>query len=164
MKRTLLITLIVTTCISVVYAFTQSSSSYVPIIVERTTLENSIASLDTVSVQNPGKIFVYENNLFIVEQYYGVHVFDNSNPASPVKRGFIRILGCTDIAVKGPIMYASSAVDLVTLNIGNISNVTELSREKNVLSEIVSPYGTIPAKYSLKNRPSGTIIVAWKKD
>ncbi len=163
MKRTVLISLIVTACISVVYAFTQKTS-YAPIIIDRTTLENSIASIDSVQLQNPGKIFVYENNLFIIEQYYGVHIFDNSNPASPVKKGFIRILGCTDIAVKGPIMYASSAVDLVTLNIGNISNVTEISREKNVLSEIVSPYGTIPAKYSQENRPSGTIIVAWKKD
>ncbi|MFO7868241.1 MAG: hypothetical protein R6U95_02960 [Bacteroidales bacterium] len=165
MKRIFIISIaILFLGIGIVYAYATSQKRYVPVIVERTTLENSIATISSQKVQNPGKIFVKDSLLFVIEQYYGVHIFDNSDPAHPKKMEFIRVLGCTDVAVKGQLMYASSGVDLVTINITDISNATEIAREKNVLSEIRSPYGIIDDKYSKQNRPENTVIIAWKTE
>ena len=67
------------------------------------------------------------------------------------------------MAVQGTIMYASSAVDMVTIDISNLAAVTELSRERNILPELTNPQGEIPERFTKQNRPEGTIIIAWKK-
>lgn len=162
MKRILLISgLLCIVGLGLLFAF-QTNKEYVPIIIERTELETSVASIPSQKLSNPGKIFIRGFNLFVVEQYYGVHIFNNIDPTNPVKLGFIRILGCTDVAVRGNMMYASSAVDLVTIDISDIANAKEVARNRNVLSELTSPLGTIPELYSKRNRPEGTEIIAWK--
>lgn len=163
MKRFIFIPLVIISIgLGILYA-ANNTEQYVPIIIERATLESSIASIATQKLENPGKIFIRGTHLFVIEQFYGVHVFDNSNPANPVSLGFIRILGCTDVAVQGTIMYASSAVDMVTIDISDLTAVSELSRERNILPEITSPRGEIPERFAKQNRPEGTIIIAWKK-
>jgi hypothetical protein len=163
MKRLLIVSGIVL-CLGLGLLFAYNATpTYVPIIVERQTLESSVASVPSQALKNPGKIFIRGSHLYVVEQYYGVHVYDNSNPAQPQKLGFIRILGCTDVAVRANTMYASSAVDMVTIDIANLQAVKETSRERNVLSELVSPLGFIPDDYSRANRPVNTIIIAWRK-
>lgn len=164
MKRFIFIPIVIISIgLSILYAANQSKYQYTPIIIERATLENSIASMSAQKLQNPGKIFIRGIHLFVIEQFYGVHIFDNSNPSNPVSLGFIRILGCTDVTVQGKIMYAASAVDMVTLDISDFLAVKELRRERNILPEITSQYGDIPERYTSQNRPKGTIIIAWKK-
>lgn len=155
-----IIGIIILACIGLVYA--NMDKKYSAVIVERTTFENSIASMAPQKMANPGKIFIQDNLLFIVEKYYGVHIINNMYPENPEKIGFIRILGCTDIAVKNNTMFASSAVDLVTIDITDKDDVKEIDRQKNVLPELVSPDGSIDSRFSNENRPENTIIIAWK--
>lgn len=144
----------------IVYSF--SYEQYTPVLVERSVLESSVASMPAQELLNPGKIFMRSNLLFVVEKFHGVHVFNNMNPANPQNVGFIRILGCTEVTVKNNSMYASSAVDLVVIDISDIQNVHEVNRVRNVFPEIPSPDGN-NWEYSESNRPANTVIIAWNK-
>ena len=69
------------------------------------------------NLTSPGKIFYYKGYLLINEMNQGIHVIDNSNPASPQNIGFIEIHGNLDMAVHNDILYADSYLDLVAIDI-----------------------------------------------
>ena len=97
-------------------------------------LRTSIKTLPAQDLENPGKIYVKDNYLFINEVKKGIHIIDNSNPSLPKTISFIQILGNVDIAVKGNILYADSYTDFVALDITNPNAVKEVSRTKDVFS------------------------------
>ena len=97
-------------------------------------LRTGVKSLPAQDLENPGKIYVKDNYLFINEVKKGIHVIDNSNPSFPKAISFIQILGNVDIAVKGNILYADSYTDFVALDISNPKDVKEVSRTKEVFS------------------------------
>ena len=79
-------------------------------------------------IQQPGKIYFYNDYIFINEYQKGVHVIDNSDPSSPQTVTFINIPGNVDIAIKNDILYADSYVDLVVIDISDLNNVIERNR------------------------------------
>lgn len=81
-----------------------------------------------------GKIWFDNNYLYVNFLYSGVLVIDNAVPEKPQKIGFIEIPGNVDMAVVGNIMYANSNRDLVTIDITDLENPKELSREEGVFS------------------------------
>ena len=97
-------------------------------------LRTGIKTLPAQDLENPGKIYVKDNYLFINEVKKGIHVIDNSNPSFPKAISFIQILGNVDIAVKGNILYADSYTDFVAFDISNPKDVKEVSRTKEVFS------------------------------
>ena len=97
-------------------------------------LRTSIKTLPAQDLENPGKIYVKDNYLFINEVKNGIHIIDNSNPSLPKTISFIQILGNVDISVKGNILYADSYTDFVALDITNPNAVKEVSRTKDVFS------------------------------
>lgn len=72
-----------------------------------------------VQVQNPGKIYLYGNYIFLNDTDKGIHVIDNSQPSNPRNIAFIHIPGNVDLAVKGNILYADCFTDLVAFDISN---------------------------------------------
>ncbi|MBT8232801.1 MAG: hypothetical protein KJN84_09240, partial [Bacteroidia bacterium] len=72
--------------------------------------------------------------IFINELYKGVHVIDNSNPATPTNTAFINIPGNLDVAIKGNKMYADSYVDLLTIDITDLQNPTIDCRDEDVFT------------------------------
>jgi hypothetical protein len=129
---------------------------WTPYFMQRSELERSVfLAGKSRQMNNPGKIWVADNTIYVVERYKGVHVIDNSNPANPFGRDFIVAPGCMDVAVKGNILYLDNAVDLVAFDL-TTDAVTE--RIKNYFAEPVSPNGDV------YRRGSGDIIlVGWKK-
>ena len=97
-------------------------------------LRTGIKTLPAQDLENPGKIYVKDNYLFINEVKKGIHIIDNSNPSFPKAISFIQILGNVDIAVKGNILYADSYTDFVAFDISNPKDVKEVSRTKEVFS------------------------------
>lgn len=95
-------------------------------------LRTSVKTLPARDLENPGKIYLKDNYLFINEIKKGIHVIDNTNPALPKTISFVQILGNVDIAVKGNILYADSYTDFVALDISNPNAVKEVSRTKDV--------------------------------
>jgi hypothetical protein len=95
-------------------------------------LRSSVKTLPAQELENPGKIYVKDNYLFINEVKKGIHVIDNTNPSLPKAISFIQILGNIDIAVKDNILYADSYTDFVALDITNPKDVKEVSRTESI--------------------------------
>jgi hypothetical protein len=80
------------------------------------------------SLRHPGKIYVRGTYLFINEPGEGIHIINNQNPADPQPLAFVTIRGNVDMAVKGNVLYADNATDLVALDISNPQRVQVLNR------------------------------------
>ncbi|MBT3383994.1 MAG: hypothetical protein HN778_13520 [Prolixibacteraceae bacterium] len=89
---------------------------------------------------NPGKIYFKDGFIFINEELKGIHIIDNQNPQNPQNIGFIEIPGNVDIAIKNDILYADSFIDLVAIDISNVSNPKEVGRVKDVFPYTTPPY------------------------
>jgi hypothetical protein len=111
-------------------------------------LRAAVKNQQNVDLENPGKIYYKDNYIFIVEELKGIHVYDNTNPASPVKRTFVNIPGVVDISISGNTLYADSFVDLVILDVQNIDNIHETGRVNDVLPYTVPATGNkLPTSY-----------------
>ena len=99
----------------------------------------SEADAFTIAVQgeqnmvSPGKIYIYNNYLFVNEKGKGIHVINNANPSAPNKFAFISIPGNYDLAVSGNVMYVDNFTDIVALNISDVNNITVLKRIEDVI-------------------------------
>ncbi|HET7114895.1 MAG TPA: hypothetical protein VFI29_00290 [Hanamia sp.] len=94
-------------------------SYYVPVYKTTAEVRAGIKSDAPQQVENPGKLVLLGNYIFLNEIDKGIHVIDNSNPSSPRNIAFINIPGNEDIAVKGNTLYADLYTDLVTLDISD---------------------------------------------
>jgi hypothetical protein len=103
-----------------------------------------------------GKIYVKDYYLFVNDPGKGIHIINNSNPASPQVKSFLNIPGNFDLAVKGNILYADSYIDLVAFDISNIDAIAEVSRLKNVFSYFSSDFG-------FSADPEKGIITDWQE-
>ena len=83
-------------------------------------------------LENPGKLYFYNNYVFINEVREGIHVIDNTDPKNPEQVAFISIPGNADMAVQGNILYADNYIDLLAIDITNPASPTLASRAENV--------------------------------
>ena len=113
---------------------TRTYKTFRQITISQAELRQGIKTETSRILENPGKIYVKGNFLFINEIKKGLHVIDNSNTASPRIISFIAIPGNGDMAVKGNILYADNYTDLVALNISDPTNVKEVGRIENVFT------------------------------
>jgi hypothetical protein len=103
-----------------------------PVYMMRAELRNSFKINGARMLEQPGKIYAKGNYLFINEMNEGIHIIDNSDPASPLPINFVEIPGNIDMAVKGNILYADSFIDLVAIDISNPLDVKLVSRVENI--------------------------------
>jgi len=82
-------------------------------------------------MENPGKLMILGDWIFVSELREGVHVIDNSNPESPTKVSFINIPGNVDLASRNGRMYCDSYTDLLTFDVNDPTNITLTSRTEN---------------------------------
>jgi hypothetical protein len=87
-------------------------------------------------LDNPGKIYIYENYLFINEPTKGIHILNNSNPSNPINLSFIPIAGNVDMAVNGNILYADNYVDLLAFDLSSINNIQMVKRIEDVFTHM----------------------------
>ncbi len=148
--------------LGVLFSFNSSSSDYEPVLMTRESMEAAVQMRASREIEKPGKIWVSNQYIFVIEQYKGIHIIDNSNPSNPQNMGFIQVDGCTDVAVKGGMIYANNAIDLIGIKT-DLANKTiqVLSRNRNILPELLSPDGTYPYNFE-KNRPQNSIIVRYE--
>lgn len=89
---------------------------------------SEVIMLSARTLENPGKIYRYGKYLLINEIKQGIHVFDNSDPASPAPVGFIQILGNTDMAIKDNVLYADHLGNLVSISLNDFQSLQEEGR------------------------------------
>lgn len=88
-----------------------------------------------VQVESPrdlrdiGRLYLYDNYIFLNRRNEGIHVLDNTDPRNPVNILFIAIPGNTELSIRQNFLYADSYVDLVTLNLSDPMNIQEENRQ-----------------------------------
>jgi len=102
--------------------------TYQPVYSTTAEIKQATGLKDAQALSSPGKIYLKDNVLFVNETGKGIHLFDNSKPASPQAIGFLNIPGNYDLAILGNILYADSYVDLVLFDISDINTIKEVDR------------------------------------
>jgi hypothetical protein len=112
------------------------------------------------SINNPGKIYIHGNYLLVNEKREGIHILDNTDPASPQFLGFIFLPGNTDMAIKDNVLFADYQGQIIALSVNDLNNLTELGRLplKDWLLGMPPPKGS----YFECVDPSKGVVVDWK--
>lgn len=87
------------------------------------------------SIAQPGKIYLYGKYLLLNDVNKGIHVFDNSNPSSPKKLGFMNIAGNVDMAIRNNVLYADSYGDLTIIPVDNWSAAKPVAFRNKVFAD-----------------------------
>ena len=154
--KLLLVSLLMHSCVKN-HSCTQSYTLYTPVYKTLSEVRLNIKSNAASAIKNTGKLFVLGNHIFLNELNKGIHIIDNTDPASPVNKYFIDIPGNIDLAVKGNLLYADMYSDLVTLDISDPANIQVRKIKENVFPFRGYTNGFIP--------DNSKLIVDWiKKD
>ena len=141
--------------------YTEELVMNVPVYMSYDELRSFVAYDTERQLMRPGKICFQKDRIFIVEHLVGVHVIDVSDPANPQNRGFIKIPGCVDIAIKDQALYADSYVDLVTVDISDISNPRETKRLNDVFPYTIAKPENESYPYDDVDPKKG-VVVNWE--
>ncbi|MEM1258560.1 MAG: hypothetical protein AAGH81_08530 [Bacteroidota bacterium] len=95
--------------------------------------EEAVEVTDPVDIVESGKIYAYKDYIFVNDLYRGLHVLDNTDPASPQPIKFIKLEGNNDISIKNDRLYADSYGDLVIMDISDINNIGDIKRMENAI-------------------------------
>lgn len=106
----------------------------IPEVMSKAAFRNAVEVLPPQNIDESGKIYAYGNYIFVNDKFLGVHIIDNTNPASPIIKAFLKIPGNVDISIKNNYLYADSATDLVVFDISNINNIEPIERLEDVFS------------------------------
>ncbi|GHA44326.1 hypothetical protein GCM10007103_26950 [Salinimicrobium marinum] len=118
----------------------------VPVTLSVADFRASVRLEEPKEIEQSGKIYVYEDFIFINDNMKGILVVDNSN-YHPEKIKYINIPQNTDIAIKGNVLYANSGRDLVTFDISDIHDIEILERLENVFHDHLYPELPASAAY-----------------
>jgi hypothetical protein len=164
----LLISCLSISCIETLDDFPEpqtSQSGMKPIYFEGTMEYSVIETMPARDFEVLGNFVLYDHWMFIVEQYEGIHVLDNSDPSNPINTAFIRVPSVTQITADDNALFVNFAENLVILDIYDIENIA-------ILDVIESFYDTssfqhFPPNYSgffeCADESKGTVI-GWKSD
>jgi len=113
------------------YEFVQVAT---PQLMSKTAFRSSVEVTVPKTIEEPGKIYVYQDYIFVGDVDSGIHIIDNSDPKSPRAIKFIEIPGNEDMSVKDNFLYTDSATDLVVFDISDINNVSIIERLEDVFN------------------------------
>ena len=135
----------------------------IPQVMSKAEFRNSVEILPSQTIDEAGKIYVYQDYIFVNDEFKGVHIIDNSNPASPQQISSIKIPGNVDISIKNNYLFADSSIDLLVFDISNINNIQMVERLEDVFSyyNYQIPVGTDVAEFGDYN-PENDVIVGWE--
>jgi hypothetical protein len=111
---------------------TSTYKIYEPIFQSLSQVRASMKSTVPQDLKQTGKLYIYNNYIFLNERDKGIHIIDNTNPSSPRNISFIPIPGNVDLAVKGNYLYADSYSDMVVFDISTPTQVTAKKFINNV--------------------------------
>lgn len=137
--------------------YTEVFTANSPIYMSYEDLREAVKKSAARDLEKPGKIYFKDNYLFVVEELKGIHIINNTTPSNPQKEGFIEVPGCIDIAVKGSTLYTDSYVDMVAIDVSNLSNIREVARIKDIFPYTVPPTGN-DGRLAQVDKEKGVVI------
>ncbi|MCF6364949.1 MAG: hypothetical protein L3J35_01990 [Bacteroidales bacterium] len=111
-----------------------------PVYLSYEDMRNGVKFLPGEDLKQTGKMYFYNDYVFVNEYLKGIHIIDNSDPSNPQNIKFIEIPGNIDMVIKDNFLYVDSYVDLVVLNIADINNIVEINRIEDVFPYQVPEY------------------------
>lgn len=101
--------------------------------VYRNEADNRIALVDARVLEDPGQIYLLGDLLLINDVGKGIHIIDNSDPVSPINRGFLTVLGSENMVLRDGIVYVNQFNSLLAIDVSDVDNVRVISRNEDVL-------------------------------
>jgi hypothetical protein len=135
-----------------------------PIVISASEFRSSIKRSAPQKLTTVGKMCFYGGYLYISDPEKGIHVIDNTNPATPIMLAYIDVLGNTDLYVYNGRLYANAWVDLVWFDISNPAEPVLEGRLNDAFPGVLPPLpNDYPCDYELYSaaQKSGKIIVGW---
>jgi len=132
---------------------------YKPIYATANDLENVDIRKSEV-LENPGRIYLYENYLLVNDRAKGVHIYDNTNQNDPKEVSFIAIPGNLDFSVSNGMLYADNITDMLIIDISQPDNPVYKNRIQNVfpIQQFPDEFGA----FECVDANLGTVI-GWEK-
>ncbi len=141
--------------------YTEEFVANSPVYMSYDDLRSAVKLTESRDLEKPGKMYFKDGYIFINEMLEGIHIIDNRDPHNPLNTGFIEIPGNVDIAIKNNILYADSYIDLVAIDISDITNPYEVTRVVDVF-----PYTTPPLEdgdYPISNVDEDKgVVIKWE--
>ncbi len=135
---------------------------YKPIFMMRADMESNIKLKGPQTILEPGKIYLKDQWIYIIEKFRGIHVIDNANPEHPANFAFISIDGCIDMAIKNNVLYADNAVDLIAIRFNpEMTEIVPTKRIEDVFPVLLSPEGRGLSWEEQTAKPEDAIVVRW---
>lgn len=123
-------------------------TEYQEILMDADEVKNSFAVVSDYTIKKPGNIYSYQNYLLVAEQNEGIHILNNTNPASPVPLKFIKLKGNSNFAVANDVLLADNGADLLSINIADLGNIRIDKRTENINPDILRPGNKVIAGYN----------------
>ena len=120
--------LLLTSCLTDECNETREFVQYDPVYMTTSQFRVDVKAEGERNIENPGKMYYFNDMLFINEQGKGIHIYDNTDPANPSYVTYYNIPGNFDIAIKNGLLMADNVIDLITIDISDIMNPTITSR------------------------------------
>ena len=134
------------------------TSLYEPILMDRTSFEESVAIVDALNIDESGKIYVFGSKLFVNEKLDGFHIFNNQNPSNPINSGFLTVPGATDVSIIDNVLYINQATDLIAVIIDETTNTATITKRIiNTFPPLRSPDGGIAFDI-----PEDSVVIGWQ--
>ncbi|MGR6872985.1 hypothetical protein ACU6U9_11895 [Pseudomonas sp. HK3] len=111
---------------------------------------------NSTTLTSAGKIYVNGNHLFIIDNYRGVHIFDQTDNQNPIRVAFVPIPGALNLSLQGDSIYVNSFTDFLVINYQKILegafDQSYVSRQQNMFrAPIFSNF--LPDEYALDGEP-----------
>ncbi|MBN4072424.1 hypothetical protein JYT74_00150 [Crocinitomix catalasitica] len=132
---------------------------YRPVYTDAKNLE-TVDITASATLENPGRIYLYENYLLVNDQAKGIHIYDNSNPSNPSEVSFISIPGNMDFSVRAGVLYADNITDMVVVDISNPATPVYKNRIEGVF-----PIQQFPDEFGAFEcvDPAKGVVIGWEK-
>lgn len=136
------------------------------ILMTKDEIRTSIAIEPPTPINEAGKIYTYNDYVFVNDRGQGVHVIDNRDAVAPEKVAYLNIPGNYDIEVRNDILYADSYTDLVVFDIKEITDIHQVALSEDTFVDFSFSRATHTEEYDYENYDFAaleeSVIVGWE--
>lgn len=140
---------------------TRTIINYTPVYKPMNEVRELVKILPPIPIEDPRKVYIYDDLLLVNDYAKGIHIFNNANPTNPIAIAYIQIPGNVDMSVKNSVLYADNFIDLISFDISNPNQISKLATVENAFPENISVHEF--ADKWLVDKSKG-VAIEWKEE